>query len=161
MLRIFLLCIALTSCADPGPRFPVVTQVTWSHVLPPEKDLSELPKIETLVDGSATLASVWGATYLYQDLSKAKGWLQLEGSTYVLCFYAQEHMYGPNDGMPSGARPTLFVFRIQGLPPQAKLKFRERCVPGANNSFKPKPLRSDKNMAENRAMFLPPLRGSA
>jgi hypothetical protein len=30
-----------------------------------------------------------------------------------------------------------------------------------NNSFKPKPLRSGKNMAEKRAMFSPPLRVSA
>ncbi len=42
---------------------------------------------------------------------------------------------------------------------------RYKCpMPSAkrsNNSFKPKPLRSGKNMAEERAMFSPPLRVSA
>ena len=141
MLRIFLLCVVLTACTGTRPSTPVATQVTWSHVSPPATDWNELGKVQVRGNSSEALASVWGTTYLYQDLKKAKGWIQLENGTYVLCFYAPEHSYGPNDGMPSGAWPTLFTYTIRGLPAQAKLVFRERCFPGANNSFKPTPLR--------------------
>ena len=115
--------------------------MTWSHATPPTDDWSELTKIQIRWGSSETLASVWGTTYLYQDLRKAKGWIQRENDTYVLCFYAPDHDYGPNDGVPSGAFRTRFIYKIQGLPNQAKLAFREKCLPGANNSFKPNPLR--------------------
>jgi hypothetical protein len=141
MLRIFSLCIALTACTGDGKNTPVATQVTWSHATPPVRDWKELAKINVRVRSSETLASVWGTTYLYQDLTKARGWIQRENENYVLCFYAPEHSYGPDDGMPSGAWPTLFTYTIRDLPAQAKLVFREKCVPGANNSFKPRPLR--------------------
>ena len=141
MRRISLLCVILTGCTGSGPNIPVATQVTWSHATPPVTDWKELAKINVRGSSSETVASVWGTTYLYQDLNKAKGWIKRENETYVLCFYAPEHSYGPNDGMPSGAWPTLFTYRIRDLPARAKLVFREKCVPGANNSFKPRPLR--------------------
>ncbi len=142
-----LLCAVLTACTGTGPNKPIATQVTWSHATPPVTDGKELAKINVRGNSSETVASVWGTTYLYQDLNKAKGWIQRENGTYVLCFFAPQHSYGPNDGMPSGAWPTLFTYRIRDLPVQAKLVFRENCGPGANNSFKPNPLRSTNAMA--------------
>jgi hypothetical protein len=95
--------------------------------------LERAAKIQVRSDGWETVASVWGTTYLYQDLSRAKGWVQRMGDSYVLCFYAPEDVYGPGEGIPSGAFPTHFTYRIVGLPPQARLEFREKCALGANN----------------------------
>ena len=131
MIRILLCCLVLTACGGSRTSAPVVTQVTWSHAAPPADDWSELAKIQTRTEGSETVASVWGTTYIYQDLNRAKGWLQRENDSYVLCFYAPEDKYGSGDAIPSVAWPTHFTYRIQGLPRQTRLEFREKCAPRA------------------------------
>ncbi|GAB2523995.1 hypothetical protein GCM10027188_28870 [Lysobacter humi (ex Lee et al. 2017)] len=88
-----------------------------------------------------SLVTAWGTMYLGVQLERATAHLSPEPDGYSLCYTAPELPVGPNEGIPSSAAPAEFRFTILNLPKGSKVRFLERCRPGANNSSKPTPLR--------------------
>jgi hypothetical protein len=110
---------------------PELKSFKWSRDSYPPPGFSTFNEPFAPATSKSNLVTVWTTTYSRQDMSKARGWLQINPSEIVLCFAAPDYPPSPTpdgDAEASAAYPALLTFELSNTRNGSNIKFSDECT---------------------------------
>jgi hypothetical protein len=110
---------------------PELKSFKWSRDSYPPPGFSAFNEPLASATSNKYLVTVWTTTYSRQDMSKARGWLQINQSETVLCFSAPDYPPSPSadgDAEAAAAYPTLLTFELSNNAKRPNIKFNSKCA---------------------------------